>query len=121
MKIKMKTLAAGPKGVYAAGEIVSVNNKEAKELVDGGYAEHVDKFPFTKKPLKKVEPTEEAEEKEIETASVEPTEEAVLPKPKRPQTSPERVPFFCRKGDKHNEPILEAPGNLPSPRWGLFL
>jgi hypothetical protein len=42
-KIKMKSLEAGPKGVRQSGDVVSVDKKEAGELVKGGFAEYVDK------------------------------------------------------------------------------
>lgn len=38
MKVKMLTLDAGPKGVFPAGSIREVDEKEGKELVKGGYA-----------------------------------------------------------------------------------
>ena len=38
MKVKMLTLDAGPDGVRQAGKIYEVPEKEAKELVKGGYA-----------------------------------------------------------------------------------
>lgn len=41
MKIKMLTLQAGPQGVREAGQIYTVPDKEAKQLVDGGYAVEV--------------------------------------------------------------------------------
>jgi hypothetical protein len=38
MRIKMLTLQAGPQGVREVGHIYSVSDKEAKQLIDGGYA-----------------------------------------------------------------------------------
>jgi hypothetical protein len=38
MRIKMLTLMAGPDEVRKPGQIVDVPDKEAKSLVDGGYA-----------------------------------------------------------------------------------
>ena len=38
MKIKMLTLQAGPDGVRKAGQSYDVPNKEANELIAGGYA-----------------------------------------------------------------------------------
>jgi len=38
MKIKMLTLAAGPGGVRQPGQIYEVAEKEAKSLIEGGYA-----------------------------------------------------------------------------------
>ena len=37
-KIMMKTLAAGPSGSLIPGQVVSLPNEEAKQLVAGGYA-----------------------------------------------------------------------------------
>lgn len=42
-KVKMKTLDAGPNGVRIPGQVVDVDAKEAQALVDGGYAEYVEK------------------------------------------------------------------------------
>jgi hypothetical protein len=39
MIIKLKTLMAGPGGVYPSGSVISVENGE--ELIKGGYAEMV--------------------------------------------------------------------------------
>ena len=37
-KIVMKTLSAGPNGSYSPGQLVSLPDEQAKELVAGGYA-----------------------------------------------------------------------------------
>lgn len=42
MRVKMKTLSAGPEGVVPPGGIANVSPIEAKDLVSGGYAEYVD-------------------------------------------------------------------------------
>jgi len=55
---------AGPEGIYHPGEIVELSDELARALVRDGYAVIV-------------------EEKTIESASLEPVEKAVLPKPKR--------------------------------------
>lgn len=39
MKIKMKNTSAGPEGAKLAGHVYDVPEKEAKELLEGGYAE----------------------------------------------------------------------------------
>ena len=41
MKIKMLTLQAGPQGVREVGHVYVVPDKEAKELIEGGYAVEV--------------------------------------------------------------------------------
>ena len=42
MWIEMKTLMAGPGGVREAGKVYDVPDKEAKALIEGGYAEQVE-------------------------------------------------------------------------------
>lgn len=58
LKIKMRTLAAGPTGAMQPGKVYDVDAKEAKQLVDGLYAEYVDA------PAVKEQPTEEKNESE---------------------------------------------------------
>lgn len=42
-KIVMKTIYAGPRGSYKPDQVVDMDSKEAKDLIDGGYAiEYVD-------------------------------------------------------------------------------
>jgi hypothetical protein len=41
MWIEMKTLSAGPKGSREPGKSYDVPDKEARELIAGGYAEEV--------------------------------------------------------------------------------
>lgn len=43
VKVKLKTLRAGPGGVDPAGSVVECSAKEAEQLVNGGYAEYADK------------------------------------------------------------------------------
>lgn len=43
MKVKFKTLSAGASGVIRPGDVVEVSDAEAKLLIDGGYAEAVEK------------------------------------------------------------------------------
>jgi hypothetical protein len=53
MKIKMKTTSAGPDGIRMAGQIVDTDLKEAKELIDGGYAEAVEEPEDEEKPKRR--------------------------------------------------------------------
>jgi len=62
MKVKLKTLMAGPEGVFAPGSVVELDVDQAKALVSGGYAE------FLELP--------------IETAAMEPGMRAVKPAPR---------------------------------------
>lgn len=41
MKIKMRTLMAGPDGTFQPGQTRDVSAKQAKALIDGGFAERV--------------------------------------------------------------------------------
>ena len=61
MRIKLKTIMAGPDGSTDPGHEIEVDAKTAKELVAGGFAEEVE---------------------HIETASIQPEEKAQIPKPK---------------------------------------
>lgn len=65
MHVKMLTTAAGPDGVFPAGQVADIDEKLAKAFVAGGYAEAVDK------------------PKTPESAAIEPPEKAVLPTAKR--------------------------------------
>lgn len=47
MRVRMKTLSAGPEGVVPAGSIINVSQEEAGDLVSGGYGEYVDQPPET--------------------------------------------------------------------------
>lgn len=42
MRIKMKSTAAGPEGVFMEGVVYPVPDELGKEWIDGGYAELVD-------------------------------------------------------------------------------
>lgn len=42
MRIKMKSIMAGPRGVFDAGSIVDLPKSEATALISGGYATVVD-------------------------------------------------------------------------------
>lgn len=59
MKVKMKSIKAGPSGNAMPGETIDISAEEAKALTDGGFADEV-----------------------VETASIAPPEKAVLPKAK---------------------------------------
>lgn len=67
MKIRMLTLAAGPDGVLQPGQEVDLPGEQARALIEGGYAEAVEKIR--------------------ETAAVEPPEKAVTPKKTRKRRS----------------------------------
>lgn len=43
MRIRMLTRAAGPSGNYAPGDLADFPDAVAQELLDGGYAERVEK------------------------------------------------------------------------------
>lgn len=51
MKIKLRNQYCGPAGVFPAGTELDLPTAEAKQLVDGGYADAV-KPPAAKKPVK---------------------------------------------------------------------
>ena len=38
MRVKMRSLSAGPDGIFQPGAVVEVGRKEAKELIAGGFA-----------------------------------------------------------------------------------
>jgi len=41
-KVRILSAYAGPNGNHAIGSVVPFKNDEAKQLIDGGYAENVD-------------------------------------------------------------------------------
>jgi hypothetical protein len=43
MKVKINQPMAGPDGAYRAGEIVELDDKTAKKLIETGQAQEVDK------------------------------------------------------------------------------
>jgi hypothetical protein len=67
MKVKMRTLAAGPDGLYQPGQEIDLPAKQARALIEGGYAEAVEQIR--------------------EVAAVEPPEKAVTPKKTRKRSS----------------------------------
>ena len=60
MRVKFKTLSASAFGVIQAGDIVELNDGEAKLLIEAGYAEPVKED----KPAENAEVAEEAPKKE---------------------------------------------------------
>jgi hypothetical protein len=59
MQIRLKTLMAGPEGVFGPGSVIDLDIEQAEALVTAGYAE----------PL----------ERPVETAAIEPGTRAVKP------------------------------------------
>ncbi len=76
MKIRLKTLMAGPDGVFLPGSVIEVSPEEARALFAGGYAEPV--------PRPAALPKEEPPT--VETAAVQPGSRAVRPDPKARKT-----------------------------------
>jgi hypothetical protein len=76
MKIRLKTLMAGPDGVFPPGSVIEVSPEEARALIAGGYAESV--------PRPAVAP--KAEPPAVETAAVQPGSRAVRPESKARKT-----------------------------------
>jgi len=64
MKVRLKTLMAGPEGVFHPGSVVHVTEDEAEAMVSAGYAERLDR------PL---------ETAGVEVAGVEPGSRATRP------------------------------------------
>jgi hypothetical protein len=62
MKVKLKTLMAGPEGVFQPGSVIDIDMDEADSLVAAGYAEPVDR--------------------PVEIASFEPGNQAIRPMPR---------------------------------------
>lgn len=56
MKVRMTTLAAGPQGVWPAGQEVEIPDAQAVQLIEAGYAEPVRK----RREMATVEPAEKA-------------------------------------------------------------
>ena len=69
MKIQMKTIYAGPKGTYSAGQVIDtdredMSTQEASELIAGGYAiEHRAEAPPAEKAKAESKADKEAEKK----------------------------------------------------------
>ena len=59
MRVRFKTISAGPKGALFPGDLLDVSDSEAKVLVDGGYADYVTPPAPKHEPEKPVEATVE--------------------------------------------------------------
>lgn len=68
MRIRMTKTAAGPDGVKMAGKVYDVPVQEARSLGAAGAAIFLEKPPWPAEPV-------------TETASIQPEEAAVMPKP----------------------------------------
>lgn len=73
MRVRMKTLMAGPGGVFSPGELADLPQATAYALCEGGYAEQVDE------PLG----MSSAAARHIETATLAPPEQAVAPRQRK--------------------------------------
>jgi hypothetical protein len=62
MKVRLKTLMAGPEGVFQPGSVVDLDAEQAEALVSSGYAERL--------------------ERPVETAAIEPSELEMRPAPR---------------------------------------
>ncbi len=69
MRVRLKTIMAGPGGTFKAGSIIALPSDQARELIEGGFAEAV--------PGKGLLPAD------VETATAEPPENAMRPTPTR--------------------------------------
>jgi len=76
----MRTLAAGPGGVFAAGQVAEFDDETAEAMIAGGAAEAVETGAEAPSPEAEAE---EAAGGEPETATAEPPERAVQPRPRR--------------------------------------
>ena len=47
MKVRLKTLMAGPDGVFPPGSVIDPPNDEAEALISAGYAERLERPPET--------------------------------------------------------------------------
>jgi len=67
MKVRLKTLMAGPEGVFQPGSVIDIDPDKAGALISAGYAEHL--------------------ERPVETAAFEPGNHAVrpIPRPRKAQ------------------------------------
>jgi hypothetical protein len=63
MKIRLKTLMAGPGGVVRPGEVVDLPGDQARELIAGGFAELAEKPKPEPPPIKTA--TAEAPERAV--------------------------------------------------------
>jgi hypothetical protein len=81
MKIRMKSLCAGPSGVMIAGQEYDVSNEQAEELIRGGYAVRVGGVPAV--AIETPKAVEHAVTPVIETAVLPEPENAMVKKPAR--------------------------------------
>jgi hypothetical protein len=79
VKVRMKTLAAGPDGVFQVGAVADLPLLRAKAMVEGGYAEYVGSGPSDERVKAAEEWT--APEQAPEAAVITPPEKTVMPKP----------------------------------------
>jgi hypothetical protein len=82
----MRTLSAGPSGVFRPGDIREGKASELQPLVDGGYADLLDDAPLKDVEPEVTEPEPEVPEPdaELETASFLPPETTQARRTKRP-------------------------------------
>ena len=66
MRVRFKTISAGPKGAIFPGDLLDVDEKEAAMLVKNGYAEYITP------PAPAVEPKPEPADEETEEVPVTP-------------------------------------------------
>ncbi len=69
MKIRLKTLMAGPEGVFPPASVIETSDDEARALIAGGFAEPVHRSPGSAP----------ADASAVETAAFEPGNRAVKP------------------------------------------
>jgi hypothetical protein len=67
MRVRLKTLMAGPEGVFPIGSVIDAGDEEAAALIAGGFAERYDR---------PVEPIS-VEPASVETTAIEPGSRAV--------------------------------------------
>ena len=80
MRVRMKVLAAGPKGVHQPGDVVGVQDETGTAWIKAGYAEAVAEPPRALEPV----PEEKKDDAwQPEAATIEPSEAAVQQPPRR--------------------------------------
>lgn len=81
VRVKLKTIYASVNGTASPGSVIPVDIEEAKDLVNGGYAENVDKIEQSiEAEVKAAKPVESTSAESEETARAEP---ASAEKPKK--------------------------------------
>ncbi|MFH1730131.1 MAG: hypothetical protein ABIF82_00590 [Planctomycetota bacterium] len=78
MRVRMKVLAAGPKGVHQLGDVVGVKDETGAAWIKAGYAEAVPDLPRAPAPEEKKDDAWKPE-----AATIEPSEDAVQSPPRR--------------------------------------